>query len=66
MDKRPLEMCVICDGETGHSGRSDDSLYGTLNYPLWELLELTAGDEVGPLCPECHHALEQIGFIEPN
>lgn len=63
-NKRPLEMCFVCDGETGHAGRSDDSLYGILNYPLWEMFELSTSDEIGPLCMECHHALSQIGFID--
>ena len=60
----PLEMCSICDHETGFAGRSDDSLYGTLNYPIWERFELSTGDEIGPLCYDCHKALQQLEFID--
>ena len=63
---RPLEMCQICDSETGHSGKGDDSLYGELNYPIWEMLELTAGDEVGPLCYRCYSSLQQIEYIDQD
>ena len=59
----PLEMCVICDHETGRAGRGD-SIYATLNYPMWERFELSSGDEIGPLCYDCNRALMQLEFID--
>jgi hypothetical protein len=38
-----LEMCFICDQETGRAGKLDDSLY------VYD----KAGDETGPLCEGC-------------
>ena len=61
---RTLEMCIICDSETGRSGRGDDSIYRKLNYPLWERFERVTGDEIGPLCSECNSALEQLDFVD--
>ena len=62
----PLETCVYCDHETGFTGRTEDSIYATLNYPLWERLKLVAGSEIGPLCYDCQRALQQLEFIDQD
>ena len=59
---KPLEMCVVCDGETGFSGRSDDSIYTTLNFPC-VTLSLKVNDEIGPLCNDCYYTLWFVGFV---
>lgn len=59
-----MELCIICEDPTGRAGQGDDSIYPHLIYPLWEMLELTTGEEVGPLCPDCANALKQLGFTD--
>ena len=61
-DKRPLEMCVVCDEKTGSSGHSDDSIYADLNFPC-VTLSLKVDDEIGPLCSDCYYSLWFVGFI---
>ena len=60
----PLETCIYCDHETGFAGRTEDSIYATLNYPLWERLKLVG--KIGPLCYDCQRALQQLEFIDQD
>ena len=45
----PLELCTMCDSDTGKAGAGDDSLY--------------FGDE-GPLCEDCLEFM-QAKFEQP-
>ena len=58
-----LEMCIICDKETGHCGRTDDSIYGRLNF-ICPNLNLKPNDNIGPLCEDCAYTLDWIGFAD--
>ena len=61
--KPPLEVCVVCDNETGKSGRGEDSIYRRLNF-ICPSLSLQMDDEIGPLCSECEYVLHFVGFID--
>jgi len=44
-----VEICFICEKETGRSGAGEDSLY----------IELPNGDTLGPYCESCYEKATQ-------
>ena len=58
-----LEMCVICNQETGRCGHTDDSIYGCVNF-ICPNLNLKSDDSIGPLCEDCAYTLNWVGFAD--
>jgi len=62
--QRPLEMCCLCDRPRGEARERRDLIVVETDVAFrLGSLEFDAGDEVGPVCPDCCQAMEQLGLF---
>lgn len=66
MTNPEVELCCLCDEPTGKSGKGEDSIYRILAIDwCFDGCMDEMGDEIGPLCEECNHKLEDKEVLEP-
>jgi hypothetical protein len=64
-----IELCCICQSETGRAGASDDSIYREVRNRVCEFFNDGKpvcdenDDAVGPLCEDCNAEMTRLGFF---